>query len=312
VRRLASIDIGSNTILLLVAETAEDGKIFPLKDTERTTRLGRGLASTGRLQPESLKKSLEVIDRYLKICRRMKVDQVLMVGTSALREADNASDLCRAVQCRYGLTVQILSGEQEARFCYRAVEKEMGRDSPLLVMDIGGGSTEIIAGKKGRISDLHSLNLGAVRLTEAFLRSDPVTEEEFRQMMDHVTRNLPPLVIGLPKRVVGLGGTITTISAVHRGMERIDPSLLHGSALSLEDVRRQVRLYKGMSHTQRLRIPGLPRERADVILAGASILLGAMNLLGFERLIVSCHGLRHGLLYEIADGTYIEKDEKSC
>jgi exopolyphosphatase/guanosine-5'-triphosphate,3'-diphosphate pyrophosphatase len=312
VRRLAAIDIGTNTILMLVADTDKDGRIIPLEDLERTTRLGRGLSETGSIHPESLKKSLEVIDNYLTMCRNMEVDRVFMVGTSALREAKNAEVLLQYVQRHYGLTIQIISGEKEARLSYLTVEKEMGRGSPLLVLDIGGGSTEIIMGCAGRISELTSLNIGAVHLTERFLRTDPVTEEEFQQMLECIRRGLGAVAIKSPDGVVGLGGTITTLASVQMGKARFDMSRLHGSSLPRREVRRQVLLYKGTTHQQRLQIPGLPRDRADVILAGAAILQVAMNLLGCEHLIVSCHGLRYGLLYARASGRCIEKCSKSC
>jgi len=310
VNRLAAIDIGTNTVLLLVADIGEDGGIFPLRDMERTTRLGRGLAETGRLHPESLAKTLQVIDTYLTICRGMRVDQILMVGTSALREAENTDDLLRPVHQRCGLTIHIVSGDQEARLSYLAAEEEMGRGSPLLVMDVGGGSVEFIVGRKGEIFDLYSIDIGAVGLTETYLKSDPVTDGEFEQMIDHITGNLRSLAITAPKQVVGLGGTISTISAVHKGNQCFDPSLVHGSLLCRRDVDQQVLLYKRTSLNERLRIPGLPAERADVILAGAAILLEAMNMLGLEDIIVSCHGLRYGLLYAAAHRQCIEKSEK--
>jgi exopolyphosphatase/guanosine-5'-triphosphate,3'-diphosphate pyrophosphatase len=297
---------------MLVADTDKDGRIIPLEDLERTTRLGRGLSETGSIHPESLKKSLEVIDNYLTMCRHMEVDRVFMVGTSALREAKNAEVLLQYVQRHFGLTIQIISGEEEARLSYLTVEKEMGRGSPLLVLDIGGGSTEIIMGCAGRISELTSLNIGAVHLTERFLRTDPVTEEEFQQMVECIRRGLDAVAIKPPESVVGLGGTITTLASVRMGKARFDMSLLHGSSLSRREVRRQILLYKGTTHQQRLQIPGLPRDRADVILAGAAILQVAMNLLGCEHLIVSCHGLRYGLLYAGASGRCIEKGGKSC
>ncbi len=312
-KRLAAIDIGTNTILMLVADITEDGKLFPLKDLERTTRLGRGLAGTGHLHPDSLSKSYEVIDGYLTVCRDMGVDKVIMAGTSALREAENTKDLLNFVQERHGLTIQILSGEEEARLSYLTVEREMGGDSPLLVLDIGGGSTEIIIGDRGWISVLHSLDLGAVRLTERFLRSDPVAEEEFQQMMAHIFRELRSLAITPPKRVVGLGGTISTLSAVRLGKKQFDMSVVHDTSLSVADVEQQVLLYKRKTQEHRLQIPGLPRDRADVILAGAAILLATMKVLDFECLTVSCHGLRYGLLYAaVAKGARIEKAEKSC
>jgi exopolyphosphatase/guanosine-5'-triphosphate,3'-diphosphate pyrophosphatase len=312
VNRLAAIDVGTNTILLLVADIDEDGRISPLRDMERTTRLGRGLAEAGRLHPEPVGKSIHVIDEYLTICKHMGVNRVLTVGTSALRDAENAGGFLESVRRRFGLTVQILSGDEEARLSYLAVERELDRGSPLFVIDIGGGSVEFILGRKTRISALYSLDLGAVRLTETFLGSDPVTEEEYRQMMDHITRTLSSLEPPPTRHVVGLGGTITTISTVHRGKNRFDPSLIHGSVISQEDVARQVSLYKRLTLSQRRRIPGLPQERADVILAGAAILLRAMDSLGFDHLIVSCHGLRYGLVYAAAHGQCIEKPGESC
>lgn len=311
-KRLAAIDIGTNTILLLVADIGEDGKIFPLRDMERTTRLGWGLVETGRLHPESMEKSLQVIKHYLSVCRRMEVERVLMVGTNALRTATNSDDFVNSVHRCSKLRVQIISGEEEATLSYLAVEGEMGQGSAILVLDIGGGSVELIVGKSGQISDFYSLDIGALGLTERFLKSDPVVEGEFRQMADHISQKLCSVAIKPPKQVVGLGGTITTISAVQRGKNRFDPSLLHGSLLSHEDVNQQVLLYKRMSQNQRCCIPGLPRERADVILAGAAILLGVMNILGFRRLIVSCRGLRYGLIHASASGQCIEKGGKSC
>lgn len=309
-RRLAAIDIGTNTILLLVAGVEGHGRIIPLQDVEQTTRLGRELAKTGRLHPDALEKTLQVIDGYVDMCRSMDVDEILMVGTSALREAVNADYLLHFVHRRYGLRIQIISSDEEARLSYLSVDKEMGRNAPLLVLDIGGGSTEFVLGKKGRISDLYSLEIGAVRLTDRFLVSDPVAEEEFQQMMEYTARKLQCVAITPPKQVVGLGGTITTLSAVHMGKSRFDPSLFHGSSLCRGDVNQQVLRYKGMTQAQRLQIPGLPRDRADVILAGATILLAAMDNLGFRHITVSCHGLRYGLLYAATREQCVEIGEK--
>ncbi len=301
-RRFAAIDIGTNTILLLVADIDKDGELLPLRDLERTTRLGRDLERTGRLHGESLEASYRVIDDYLSVCLDLGVDQVILAGTSALRDAENTNDLLQFVQRRYELTIQILSGDEEARLSYLTADREMGGDAPLLVLDIGGGSTEFILGSRGRISKLQSIDIGAVRLTERFLRSDPVAEKDFKEMMTHITQELQTLTIKPPRRVVGLGGTITTLSAVHLSRRRSDMSTVHGASLSGEAVKEQVSLYKRTTQRQRLRIPGLPRDRADVILAGASILLAAMEILRFERLLVSCHGLRYGILYAASQG----------
>jgi len=300
--RIAAIDIGSNTILLLVADVGEDGRVHPVREVERTTRLGRGLAKTGHLHPEALKESLGVIDDYLAMSKVLGVDRILIVGTSALRQADNAGDLVDSVEHLYGLEIRIISGLEEARLSFLAVDKEMGRGAPILVIDIGGGSVEFVLGEGGRISHLESLHLGAVALTETFLLSNPVSQEEFRQMTDHIASNLRRLTFTPPEDVVCLGGTATTLAAVRVGARGFDPSLLHGSLLSYREVARQVSLYRMMTREGRLGIPGLPEERADIILAGAAILLEAMRFLGFASFKVSCHGLRYGLVYAILQG----------
>ena len=311
-KRLAAIDVGTNTVLLFVADVGEDGNLLPVQDMERTTRLGRGLAATGRIHPEPLSKTVEVIDAYLAVCEDLRVDDVHIVGTSALRDAQNGVDLVNVVEERFGVNIRIISGEQEAGYAYLAANHEMGPGHPLLVVDIGGGSAEIIVGEGENILDHHSLTVGAVRLTETFFRSDLIREDEFQSMMDNISRNLRTLALPHPTKVVGMGGTITTLSAVHKGNERFDPARIHGSLLSLDEVRRQVLLYRGKTLAERCQIPGLPRERADIILAGASILLEMLNILGVKELVVTCHGLRYGLLYAAARDLCIEKSWKSC
>jgi len=312
VKRFAAIDVGTNTVLLLVADVGDGGELLPLQDLEMTTRLGRGLAATRRLHPESLSKTMEAIDAYLAVCDKLGVDEIRIVGTSALREAQNGDDLVNAVERRFGLILRPISGEEEARFSYLAAEREMGPGRPLLVVDIGGGSVEIIVGQEGNLSDLHSLNVGAVGLTETFLTSDPVREEEFGAMMDHIIRNLAPVALPRPTKVVGLGGTITALSAVQRGDNLLNPSEIHGTLLSRQEVYRQVLLYRGTTVEKRCRIAGLPSERADVILAGAAILWQTLSILDLREVVVSCHGLRYGLLYAAILERSIEKTGKSC
>ena len=311
-KRFAAIDVGTNTVLLLVADVGDGGKLSPVQDLERTTRLGRGLAATGRRHPESLSKTVEAIDAYLAVCDRLRVDEIRIVGTSALREAQNGDDLANAVERRLGVTIRTISGEEEGRLSYLAADREMGPGRPLLVVDIGGGSVEFIVGQEGSVLELHSLSVGAVGLTETFLRSDPVREEEFGSMMDHITRNLAPVALPRPTKVVGLGGTITTLSAVQKGDNRFRPPEIHGTLLSRQEVHRQVLLYRGKTVEERCHIAGLPSERADVILAGAAILLQTLSILDLEKVVVSCHGLRYGLLYAATLDRSIEKTGKSC
>jgi len=312
VKRFGAVDVGTNTVLLLVADVDDEGKLLPIHELERTTRLGRGLASTGRLHPESLTKTLETLDTYRAVCDRLGVDEIHIVGTSALREAQNGDDLVNAVERRFGLTLRTISGVEEARLSYLAVEREMGSGRPLLVLDIGGGSVEFIVGEEGSLLSVHSLSVGAVGLTETFLRSDPVTEEEFSAMTDHIIRNLADVTLPRPTKAVGLGGTITTLSAVQEGREGFSSQEIHGTRLSRHEVDRQVVLYRARTVEERSYIAGLPGERADVILAGAAILVQALSILDLEEVTVSCHGLRYGLLYAATEDQSIEKSGKSC
>lgn len=312
VTRIAALDIGTNTILLLIADLDERGEISPIREMERTTRLGQGLTQTRRLRSDSIRASLRVIHEYLALCKNLNVDRVRLAGTSALREAQNADEFVDAVYRRSGLRVEILSGAEEARLSFLAVQRDLGRGEPVLVLDIGGGSTELIEGRGEDVTKVYSLDLGAVRLTERYLLSDPAKDDEFGHMTDHITETFRCLSIHPPPLIVGLGGTITALSAVRFGENPMDPARIHGSALWRHDVEQQVLVYRRTTLCQRLRIPGLPQERADVILAGSAILLGAMETLGFDRLRVSCRGLRYGLIYAAFQGEHIEKGEKPC
>ena len=311
-KRFGAVDVGTNTVLLLVADVDDEGKLLPVEELERTTRLGRGLGSTGRLHPESLTKTLETLETYRAVCNRLGVDEIHVVGTSALRESQNGEDLVKAVERRFGWTLRTISGEEEARLSYLAVEREMGSGRPLLVLDIGGGSVEFIVGQEGSLLSVHSLSVGAVGLTETFLRSDPVTEEEFGSMADHITRNLADVALPRPTKAVALGGTITTLSAVEERRKGFSSHKIHGTRLSRPEVDRQIALYRGKTVEERSHIPGLPSERADVILAGAAILVQALSILDLKEITVSCHGLRYGLLYAATKDRSIEKTGNSC
>ncbi len=299
-KRYAAIDIGTNTILLLIAGQTPDGLPQPIVDLETTTRLGEGLVRTHRIHPHAMQKSLAVIESYLALCRDMGVTKVVAVGTSSLREATNRSEFVQRVKRRCGLEIEIISGQEEARLSYLAVAKDKKWSSgPLTVIDIGGGSTEWIHGDSPGEVRVFSLNIGSVTLTEQFLVSDPIKEDEYQAMASHVKRllvNIPPLQGNPP--LVGIGGTITALFSVKQGLTEFDPARIHHGLLELQDIEGQIELFKALALEERKAITGLPPERADVIIAGATILLHSLLRFGSKRAWVSTHGLRYGILFE--------------
>jgi len=298
--RYAAIDIGTNTILLLIAEQTTADQLQTVMDLETTTRLGEGLVRTQKINPHAMQESIDVIDRYLSLCRDMGVTKVVAVGTSSLRVAKNRSEFLRRVRRRCGLEIEIISGQEEARFSYLAVAKDQKWSSgPLVVIDIGGGSTEWVYGDSVGEMRVFSLNIGSVTLTERFLTSDPVDEGQYQAMALHVEKsliNIPPL--NGDTRLVGIGGTITTLFCVKQGLKEFDPSCIHYGLLKLKDIEGQIEQFKTLPLKERKTIVGLPPERADVIIAGATILLHSLLRLGSNQIWVSCHGLRYGVLFE--------------
>lgn len=299
-KRYAAIDIGTNTILLLIVEETPEGLPRPIADLETTTRLGEGFVRTREINPPAMHRTIEAIEGYLSLCRREETTEVVAIGTGALREARNRSEFLRRVRARCELNVEIISGQEEARLSYLAVARDRTwSPGPLIVIDVGGGSTEwIYGGISGEVRVL-SMDIGAVTVTEQFLISDPVKEEEYQVMTSHVKKvmtEIPPLKEHPP--VVGIGGTITTLLAVKRGLKEFDPSHIHRGLLKLQDIKGQIERLKILPLEKRKLIVGLPPERADIIVAGAVILFHSLVRLGSDRIRVSCHGLRHGILFD--------------
>jgi exopolyphosphatase/guanosine-5'-triphosphate,3'-diphosphate pyrophosphatase len=299
-KRYAAFDIGTNTILLLIAEQTTDGRLQTIMDLETTPRLGEGLAKTHRINTHSMQKSIHVIDRYLSLCRDKGVTKIVAAGTSALREAENRLDFLQRVRRQCGLEIDVISGQEEARLSYLAVSMDQKWSSaPLTVIDIGGGSTEWIYGDTSGEVRLFSENIGSVRLTEQFLTSDPIEEHEYQAMVRWVRRllgNIPPLRENAS--LVGIGGTITTLCSVKQGLKKFDPSRVHHGLLDLKDIEEQIEQFKDLPLRERRGIAGLPPERADVIIAGATILLHSLLRFESDRIWVSCQGLRYGILLD--------------
>jgi exopolyphosphatase/guanosine-5'-triphosphate,3'-diphosphate pyrophosphatase len=313
-RRFAFIDIGTNTILCLIAELKNDGSFDVLDDLAEITRLGQGVHQTGRISAEGEERSLKVLQWYLERCKRLAVEEIRVVGTSALRGARNSGEVRARFKGQLGFDVRVISGDEEAAYSFLAVQKVLPLDrGELLVVDVGGGSTEFIRGNAAGVVEAVSINVGSVRLTEQFLHSDPVQSEECEKMVVAIEKELTRLPNQWLKDgsiliLVGIAGTFTTLSAVEKKLLCYAHGEVHGSRLTLSEVRRQVALFQGKTITERKAIPGLEPKRADIILAGACLIERIMTLFHSERVIVSDQGVRYGLLHECLKTSQITVD----
>jgi exopolyphosphatase / guanosine-5'-triphosphate,3'-diphosphate pyrophosphatase len=303
-RRFGFIDIGTNTILGLIAELKNDGRFDVLDDLAEITRLGEGVQRTGRISPEGEERSLKVLRCYLERFESLNVEAIMAVGTSALRDARNSAEVRGRFKEQLGFDVRVISGDEEAAYSFLAVQRGLPLNRrELLVVDVGGGSTEFIRGSEAGVSQAVSINIGSVRLTEQFLHSDPVQTEECEKMRLAIERELALLPRQWLKdssilTLVGIAGTFTTLSAVEKKLARYAHGEVHGSRLTLSEVRRQVALYQGRTIAERKAIDGLEPKRADVILAGATLIERTMTVFHLQQAIVSDQGVRYGLLHE--------------
>lgn len=302
--RFASIDIGTNTVLLLIGEI-HNGKIVTLHEEQRIIRLGKNVDAHRRIGPEGFDKCAAVLAEYKAIAESMGVRRIFACGTSALRDAGNREEFLTAMKQRTEVDIKVISGEQEALFTFRGgglVAPDF--KGPILLIDIGGGSTEFILGNHREIRQSISLDIGAVRLTERFCKHDPVKQEEEAALRDVVkklfTEQLSRFQANSEAKFIGVAGTVTTLAAMMQGLERYDPVRINGYIITLKSLTAMNRKLSELTHDERKQLKGLEPERAEVILAGAWILEESMKFFGLHSLIVSNYGLRYGILQHFA------------
>lgn len=303
-RRVAVIDIGTNTLLLLVAEVTADGALRSLHDACRFGRLGQGLDGSGALAAEAVQRSLEILREYRSTMDGLGVDVVAAVGTQALREARNAASFVEPAAEILGAPVEIIAGEREAELVYRAVAESFPAlaDQAFVVADVGGGSTEIIVASGGRVRSFTSVPLGSVRMSERHLRSDPPAAGEVDALFEDIDGVLGRLDLPAGVCVVGTAGTATSIASVELALPTYDAGRVQGLTLSIDAVDRQLARYLSLSVSERRSLPGLEPQRADVIAAGVAIFARLLHRVQATRFLISDRGVRWGLAHELAAG----------
>src|SRR4051812_612866 len=292
--RYAAIDIGTNSVLLLVAERRER-RLAAVAERAEITRLGRGVDRTGALSEEGMEATLRCLESFAGEARALGARQIAAIATSAARDASNGPRFLQQARDRAGLAVEIISGDEEAELAFAAATADFGTGA-LVVMDIGGGSTEFIYGSGG-VQYHHSFDVGSVRLTERFVTAHPVPEPERAAVRAHLRDAfavLPPPPAGA--RLVGIAGTVTTLFAVQHRVDPYDAARVHGRDLARAELAAVCGALCGASLEERRRMPGLQPGRADVICAGALILEAAMDRLQAATCTVSDRGVRWGLI----------------
>lgn len=302
--RVAAIDVGSNSIHMLVVEIGADGKIIPIEAVKDQARLGAALDERLLLESSALTKASQSLRRMKDIAEGFNA-KVRAIGTHVLREAKNGNEFCARLYKRSGVSVDIVSGHEEARLVYLGVRYGLAIDNrSVLLVDIGGGSTELLVGQWGEERFSTSLKLGAVRLTQKFLKSDPVTDEDLAGMRKYIETRLEP-VIGEIRKIgfemaIGSSGTIKAIKALVLGLQgKPLPESFHGSVLTSSEITFALeQMDKRRALKDRRALPGMDAKRADIIVAGAYILEAITRMAGISAWTISLTAIREGIVID--------------
>jgi exopolyphosphatase/guanosine-5'-triphosphate,3'-diphosphate pyrophosphatase len=304
--RLASVDIGSNTLLLLVVERGAGGQLVAVRDECRFGRLGQGLDRTGRLADEAVERSLAIAREFRAMLDVARAERVAAVGTQALREAANARDFVGPAEDILGVPIEIIAGEREAELVFASVAAafpELARGD-LVVADVGGASTEIIVGRGGTISSLVSVPIGAVRMSERHLTGDPPTADQGRALIADIDDALAALELPAGAALIGTAGTATTLASVEQKLRVYQADRVQGYRIARGEIERQLARFLELTVAEKRHLPGLEPQRADVIAGGVAIYARLAHRLGASEIITSDRGVRWGLVHELAARPY--------
>ncbi len=308
-RILTAIDVGTNSIHMVVVKIQPNLPAFTIIGREKNTvRLGERCQQTGYLTEEAMTRAIAALQRCQEISKSLNSEQIIAVATSAVREAPNGREFLARVEAEIGLWINLISGVEEARRIYLGVLSGIEFNSqPHIVIDIGGGSTELILGDGHEPRTLSSTKVGAVRLTNEFVTTDPISSGEFQALQAYIRGMLERPVEELQAhlrpgerpRLVGTSGTIETLATLHaREQLGVVPDPLQGYSFSVQDLRELVQRFRRLSYADRLKLPGLNDRRAEIILAGALVLQEAMSLLNLESIVICERSLREGVIVD--------------
>lgn len=310
-RRLATVDLGSNSIRLLVAEVLPDGGYTILDDEKQTTRLAKGIDRTGVLSEEAMAMSLEALAKMKTIADGFRADRLEIIATSAVREARNQRQFLSLVRERLGLDINIIPADEEGQLSFLSVARHFDlKPIDAIIVDLGGGSAELIFSARGILEDIYSLPLGAVRLTESLIRTDPLAESDYRRLKRRIRKCFQKLVGKpdfVPHVMIGAGGTFLALAQMSMRRRGQVYSTFGGYELNRSEVRHIFDHLKDLPLRARRNVPGLHADRADIILAGLVVIEQLMKLLQVNRLQIHDKGIRDGLLLRMVAQTFPRK-----
>jgi exopolyphosphatase/guanosine-5'-triphosphate,3'-diphosphate pyrophosphatase len=302
--RVCAIDIGTNSVRTIVADVEAPSRVRVVRYDGLITRLGEGFGASKRLRPEAIARTVDTVSSFAQDGRELGAAAFKFVATSAARDAENGREFLEAVREATGQTPEIVTGEREGELVLAGVMTGglMG-EVPTLVVDVGGGSTELIACAPGKPPAFRSVSVGAVRLTEQLLTSDPPTDDEVDAAAARAAEQFEPVIRDVDTHdLIGLGGTVTTMATMLLDLEEYDAAKVHGYRLTLDDAESLLSVLVPLPLDERKTLPGLSPRRADVIVGGMLIVRTVLELTGCDAMRVSSAGILHGIALAAASG----------
>lgn len=297
--KIGAIDIGTNSMRLLIADYI-NGSLLNREKYVNTTRIGQGVDKQGYIVDEAISRNVNALKEFLDICNKKGCEHVFAMGTSALRDSKNTDEFIRIVKDKTGIDLEIISGLEESNLGFLGVLEGLEEDNKIFVIDIGGGSTEFIIGDKDGIEFAKSENIGALRMTEKFLKDEQINNIEFDNMKNFIKEEIKTTLSIIKqrnvKKLVGIGGTITSLSAINQKLEIYSMQKIHNSKLSQKEVEKILQNLINMTLSDKKQLKGLQPKRADIITAGVEILNIIMKELRINEIIVSEYDNLEGLI----------------
>ncbi len=301
--RVAVVDMGTNSTRLLVADV-EDGEISEVERRSTVTRLGRGVDTSRKLAGEAIEDVCDTVASYLELVESHGAESVIAIATSAVRDAENRGAFVGELRERFALDARVLSGDDEARLTYLGTIQDRSHTDDTLVVDIGGGSTELVVGSGAEVTWHASLDAGTVRHTERHVSHDPAGASELEALAGDVRTLIDGALKGSDfahaRAGIGVAGTPTSLAAIDQSLDPYEPELVHGYRLSLESIQRMCSQLSAKTLEERLAVPGLHAGRAPTIVAGVVILIQVMRAFGLPEIEVSEHDILYGAALEAA------------
>jgi exopolyphosphatase/guanosine-5'-triphosphate,3'-diphosphate pyrophosphatase len=301
--RVAVVDIGTNSTRLLVADI-DDGKVTELERHSTVTRLGRGVDTSGQLAADAIEDVCKTVGDYIAIYKPLSPDVVTAIATSAVRDAENSAVFLAELRERFALQARMLDGLEEAGLTYLGASADRSPADGTLVVDIGGGSTELVFGSGSEVNFYASLQAGTVRHTERYLTTDPPRADDLETLADDVRdlifAELSDVDFFTVKHGIAVAGTPTSLAAIEQQLDPYDPDRVHGFRLSLDSIQRMCSMLASKTLEERLEVTGLHPGRAPTIVAGVVILIQVMRAFGLQEVEVSEHDILYGAALEAA------------